>query len=146
MAVVQASSCSSHWTPSLGTSMCGGMDLKREKRKKEKELGACPKGWNRFTEKHGGGHGFKIPQNQKKMWQVLLGPQGHHGGQVPHHSKKVARILFDIFCLKKNLGLSPLFSKEQPTSCSALQRHTPLAILGIPQEASSNCGSGLPGR
>ena len=37
VAVVEAGSCSSDWTPSLGTSMCPGAVLKSKKKKKTKD-------------------------------------------------------------------------------------------------------------
>ena len=35
VAVVKAGSCSSNWTPSLGTSICHGCDQKKKKKKKK---------------------------------------------------------------------------------------------------------------
>ena len=40
VAVAVASSCSSHWTPSLETSICRGCGPKRMKDKKEKKKGS----------------------------------------------------------------------------------------------------------
>ena len=48
VAVVQSSGYSSNLTPSLGTSMCHGCDLKKEKRKKKRQ-NTEPNTWKSFN-------------------------------------------------------------------------------------------------
>ena len=77
MAVAVASSCSSHLIPSLGTSMCYGMILKKKKKKEKKRKMSCD---SHAKEEHSQpGRNQNQPDSKvlsdelNKSWEIFLG-------------------------------------------------------------------------